>query len=155
MTNSVMLCEGSVAEIALLEIATLPVWLIAVCDADEICQASAVPVFPKLARLMVTLVLPVCLLTTITVSAPSEARTAANDERESGFDTPAETLVSPKVDSLPSKWRKSAWRDKWARGWWEPSTASPNPALPFQRSPARRPGPWRRSDSARRPSCTQ
>ena len=60
------------------------------------------PVVAKLARLMVTGVLPCCLLMTMTVSAPSEQRSAANDERSSGFATVAATLVSPKVESLPS-----------------------------------------------------
>ena len=61
-----------------------PGWLIGVC---------AVPVLLKFARLSVMGVLPCCLLITITVSALSEERTAANDDRRSGFGTVAETLV--------------------------------------------------------------
>ena len=42
------------------------------------------------------------LLITMTVSAPSDARNAANAERLSGAGAIAETLVSPNADPLPS-----------------------------------------------------
>src|ERR1035438_4043487 len=97
-----MLCEGTVVEMALLEMGTLPNWVMADWVAEEIWYACAVPLVGKFARLMATGVLPCCLLITMTVSAPSEERTAAKDESLSGFATVTETLVSPNVESLPS-----------------------------------------------------
>ena len=102
ITNSVMLCEGTVVVMVLLATATSARRAMDVCDAELICQACAVPVVAKFARLTVTGVLPCCLLITITVSAPSELRIEANAERLSGFAVAAETLVSPKVEFLPS-----------------------------------------------------
>ena len=101
-TKSVMLCAGTVVANALLPTATSASRVMAVCAVELICQACAAAPDEKLAKFTVTGVLPCCLLITITVSAPSEARTAANVERLSGFATVAETLVSPKVEFLPS-----------------------------------------------------
>ena len=86
----------------LLLTATLASCVIEVCAAELICQACAVAFAVKPAKFTVTGVLPCCLLITITVSAPSVPRTAANAERLSGFATAAETLVSPNVELLPS-----------------------------------------------------
>ena len=81
ITNRVMLCEGTVVVIELLAMATLPSEVMVPWLAEAICQACAVPVVGKFARLTDTGVLPCCLLITMTVSAWSEERTAANDER--------------------------------------------------------------------------
>ena len=76
-----MLCGGSVVVIELLAMATSPSAVIEVWVAEAICQACAVPVVAKFARLTETGVLPCCLLITITVSAWSVERSAANDDR--------------------------------------------------------------------------
>jgi hypothetical protein len=72
--------------------------------ADVSCQALAVSRFGKLARAMVAGVVPFsCLLITITVTAPSEVRCAANTDTASGFGAAAAaTLVSPNDDLPPS-----------------------------------------------------
>src|SRR5215813_2632374 len=67
------------------------------------CQTCAVPAEAKCARLTVMDVwLERNLLTTMTVSAPSEVLCAAKADTLSGFGPPAATLISPKVDLLPS-----------------------------------------------------
>ena len=81
ITNNVMLCAGTVVEIALPETGTAAAWVMLVCAAEEICHTSAADPLAKFARLRVTGVAPACLLITITVKAPSDERTAANDER--------------------------------------------------------------------------
>src|SRR5581483_750046 len=66
-------------------------------------QTWALPLCGKLAMLSVAGVLPErYLLITMIVSAPSLERSAANTETLSGFGPEAATLVSPKVDLLPS-----------------------------------------------------
>ncbi len=101
-TKSVMLCDGTVVEIAVLVTLRSLKCAIEVCEAELICQTWAVPDVEKFARLTVTGVLPCCLLITITVKAPSDVLTEAKAERLSGLVTLAATLVSPKVDLLPS-----------------------------------------------------
>ena len=71
--------------------------------AEVSCHAWAVPLPEKFASDMVTGVLPLRTFEiTITVSAPSEVRWAANAARLSGLGTLACTLLSPKADRLPS-----------------------------------------------------
>lgn len=99
-TKSVTLCAGTVVVIALpttLASARRTIWF------DEVnCQACDVLLPLKLAILTLTCVPVVALLTTITVKALSVERTAANDERLSGFGTVAETPMSPKPEFCPS-----------------------------------------------------
>ena len=102
ITNNVMLCAGTVVLIALLTMAASAKCEIEVWVAELICQTCAVPGFVKFARLTVTDAALVYLLMTITVSALSEVRWAANAERLSGLATVVDTLVSPKVERLPS-----------------------------------------------------
>jgi len=67
------------------------------------CHTWAAAPGAKPEILTVTGVLPEStLLTTITVSAPSDDRSAAKADRLSGFGTVAETLGSPNEDLFPS-----------------------------------------------------
>src|SRR6185295_5640736 len=100
--NNVMLLDGTVFVNAIFEklMSLRCVMLATVWSAGEVdfnCHTCAVPRFGKLVRLIATAALVVaCLLSTITVSAPSPARTAAKVDTRSGFGPVAETLVSPK-----------------------------------------------------------
>src|SRR6185369_16509039 len=101
ITNSVTLCAGTLVVNDVPE--KLASERCAIAFADVSCHACATPRCAKFERLTVTGVDPEStLLTTMTVSAPSEARTAANAESVSGFGTEAEQLVSPKAERLPS-----------------------------------------------------
>src|ERR1035438_9788647 len=96
-----MLCEGTVSVRRPLanEMSARRVMILA----DVSCQRCAEPVALKLARLALTgVALLRSLLMTMSVSAPSDVRTALNAERLSGFGTDVRTLVSPNVDLLPS-----------------------------------------------------
>src|ERR1039458_4547165 len=100
-TKSVMLCAGTVLLKPLSGKLRSPSRLMALADVN--CQTWAVPFARKLLSVTDAVALDVsCLLMTISVSAPSEERTAANVATLSGFGPVAETLVSPKVDLLPS-----------------------------------------------------
>src|SRR5689334_3209411 len=73
------------------------------------CHSWAVPAPAKLLRLIVIVVVADgllgsyrFLLTTMTVRAPSDARTDAKASTWSGLATEALTLVSPKPEPLPS-----------------------------------------------------
>ena len=71
--------------------------------ADVSCQSCAVPLWGKLARLMVAGAVPDrYLLITMIVRAPSAERCAAKAAKVSGLDIAAAILVSPKADLLPS-----------------------------------------------------
>ena len=101
MTRSVTLCPGT--DVEKLEPAGATSASRAMALEEESCQTCALPAAWKFETLTVIGVVPVrYLLTTITVKAPSEERTAAKLETLSGFGPPAETLVSPNVDLLPS-----------------------------------------------------
>ncbi len=77
-TSKVMLWDGAVIAMALLVTETSgEPGDRGLSRRELICQACAMPPAVKFARLTVTGVLPCCLLITITVSAPSEERTAA------------------------------------------------------------------------------
>ncbi len=81
--------------------ATSPSRVIALAEVS--CQACAALPAAKLLSVMENgAATPTCLLMTMTVRAPSEERTAANDETRSGFGTASETLTSPKPDFCPS-----------------------------------------------------
>jgi len=70
---------------------------------ERSCHTWAEAALLKLARLTVTGVLPErALLMTMIVSAPSDVRRAANEDRTSGFGPLALTLRSPKVARAPS-----------------------------------------------------
>src|SRR5207248_5251520 len=100
-TSSVMLCGGSVTASA--EPATATSGRRAIVLAAVSCQARAAPPETKLAMLITAGVLPDDdLLTTMTVSAPSDDRNAANAATASGLGAVAATLVSPKAERLPS-----------------------------------------------------
>ena len=101
ITNSVMLCCGTVR--ATVEPLTGTSERCVIVFADVSCQTWALVPAPKFTSESVTGVEPdSTLFTTITVSAPSLERVAANADSESGSGTVAETLVSPNVDLLPS-----------------------------------------------------
>src|ERR1035438_3172072 len=96
-----MLCEGTVSLRMLFVNDTSARWVMILADVS--CQRCAEPVALKLATLALTgVALLRSLLMTMSVSAPSEVRTALNAERLSGFGTDVRTLVSPNVDLLPS-----------------------------------------------------
>src|SRR5207248_3888337 len=96
-TKSVMLCAGTVLLTLLLAYSASARRLIEFAEVN--CQTCAVPAPLKFAMLRTTGVVPFnALLMTITVNALSEERTAANEERLSGFGTVADTLVSPNAD---------------------------------------------------------
>ncbi len=69
---------------------------------EESRHTWAVALELKLARLTFTSALEATLLIAITVSAPSDVRSAANTDRLSGFGPLALTLTSPNVDLAPS-----------------------------------------------------
>src|SRR5579864_6232106 len=100
-TNSVMLCCGSVAAMAPLEIRTSASFCM---ELDAVsCQTCADDPAANWLRLRETGVEPLrYLLTTMTVNAPSLDRTAANAATLSGSGTVADTLVSPNADFAPS-----------------------------------------------------
>ena len=97
-----MLCAGTIVLSMLPDTVTSLRRLMVLVDVS--CQTWAVPAITKFARFTVSAELVCnCLLITITVNAPSEERMAAKEETRSTFvETPSETLVSPKVDLLPS-----------------------------------------------------
>src|ERR1017187_7610860 len=100
-TNSVMLWAGTVS-IKVLPVR--PTSLRRLMELAEVsCHTWAVPAPKKLVRLRATIAVALnCLLMTITVSAPSEDRSAAKAETMSGFGSEVLTLLSPKADLLPS-----------------------------------------------------
>src|SRR5215510_5980505 len=101
ITKSVMLWAGSVAVSVAPGIARSARRVMTLVAVN--CQACAVPRFVKFTIPTLAVVLAdEDLLIAITVSAPSDVRTAAKAETVSGFGTPAATLVSPNVDLLPS-----------------------------------------------------
>src|SRR5437773_4518738 len=101
ITNSVTLCGGTVA--TKLDPPKLKSARRVIEFDDVSCHACAAPLAAKLAKFSVIGVAPErTLLTTITVSAPSLERCAANTESASGSGALAATLVSPKPDRLPS-----------------------------------------------------
>src|ERR1017187_6394436 len=100
-TNSVRLCGGNALLIMPLTTETSASRAITLAEFN--CQTCAEVFAGKLATLMlagVTLVRS--LLMTRIVSAPSFVRTAENAARLSGVGTVMLTLMSPKVDLLPS-----------------------------------------------------
>src|SRR5262245_28843384 len=103
-TNSVTLGDGSVAENVLPATGTSARWAMEV-PAPVSCHTCALGpgVNPAMPTSTEAAGLPAsCLLITMTVSAPSEARRAAKAATVSGSGATAETLVSPNVDFAPS-----------------------------------------------------
>src|SRR5215831_16693584 len=101
ITSRVMLCMGADRlKLAPLKLRSLSrvIELVAVN-----CHTWATPAAEKFARFIAASEVAVkLLLITITVSAPSLDRSAANEDRVSGSGTESETLTSPNVDFAPS-----------------------------------------------------
>src|SRR4051794_21205695 len=101
MTRSVMLCAGSESDSE--ELATATSARCAMAFVEVSCQRCADAPAVKFARFTVVVVEPLSTFaTSISVSALSEERMAANAATSSGFGTPAATLTSPNFECAPS-----------------------------------------------------